>query len=179
MLSTWTIVLGALLATYLIVGRSVYRRSDLTRHNILTIGLALLALTSGVLTATAYHTAQTDAEQIEYRVDSQVEGCDTAEDRRVSQFNELSPDAQEVFLSTLQSNGEYTTTKKPDQFDISSDSYVENYIVYDSDCYSLVGFGAGMGSGMSLLVVLLFGVPITLVLAVLAITSYQYIPSES
>ncbi|ELZ45297.1 hypothetical protein C464_12455 [Halorubrum coriense DSM 10284] len=141
--------------------------------------MALLALTSGVLVATAFHTAQTDAEQIDYRVDAQVAGCDTAEDHRVSQFDELSPEAQEVFLSTLQSNGAYTTTTNPEQFDISSDSDYENYIVYESDCYSLVGYGAGLGSGMPTFVLLLFGVPVTLVLAVLAITSYQYIPSES
>ena len=98
MLSTWTIVFGALLATYFVVGRIVYRRPDLTRHNLLTIGLALLALTSGVLTATAYHT--TDAA--------------------------LAP---------------------------------------------------GVGTGVLVLIVL--GVPLTLVLAVLALTSYQYIPSES
>lgn len=84
-----------------------------------------------------------------------------------------------MFLSTLQSNGAYTTTTNPEQFDISSDSDYENYIVYESDCYSLVGYGAGLGSGMPTFVLLLFGVPVTLVLAVLAITSYQYIPSES
>lgn len=98
MFSTWTIVFAILLATYLAVGRIVYRRSDLTRHNILTIVLALLALTSGVLTATAYHTTD----------------------------------------SALPS---------------------------------------GVGPGVLMLLTL--GVPLTLVLAVLAITSYQYIPSES
>jgi hypothetical protein len=141
--------------------------------------LALLALTSGVLIATAYHTTQTDAEQIDYRVDSQAEGCETAEDHRVSEFNELSPAAQEVFLSTLQSSEEYTTTRNPDQFYLSSDSDYENYIIYDSNCYSLVGYGAGLGSGIPLFMLLLFSVPLTLVLTVLTITSYQYIPSES
>jgi hypothetical protein len=166
-------VLGVLLAILLIAGGIVRLRSGLTRSHIPVIMVALLALTSGVVVAAEYHTTQTEIEQIDYRVESQAEGCDTADDDRVSEFNELSPDAQEVFLSALQSNEAYTTTKDPDQFYISSDNGVENYIIYESDCYSLVGYGAGLGAGWYLLVLLLFGVPFTFVLAVLAVYSYR------
>ncbi|ELZ56834.1 MULTISPECIES: hypothetical protein [Halorubrum] len=137
------------------------------------IVLALLALTSGMLIATEYHATQTDAERIDYRIEPQAEGCETADADRVSEFDELSPDAQEVFLSTLRSDGEYTTTESPDQFRISSDNDVENYVVYESDCYSLVGYGAGLGTRIYLYVLLLFGIPFTLALAVLAVYSYR------
>jgi hypothetical protein len=175
MLSLPAIELGILIGIFLIAGALVVLRSDLTRYHIPVIVLALFALTSGMLVPAAAYTIQTDAEQIDYQVESQVEGCGTVDDERVSDFSELSSDAQEVFLSTLQSNGEYTTTASPDQFRISSDSTVENYILYESDCYSLVGYsGGGLGTGLFLLLLLFFGIPLTIVLAVLAVYSYRF-----
>lgn len=166
------IVFGALLAVFLIAGGIVRLRSGLTRYHVPVIALALLALTSGVLIAANYQTTQAELEQIDYTVDSQVEGCETADDNWVFEFDELSPDAQDVFLSTLRSDDGYTTTESPDQFRISSDNNVENYVIYESDCYSLAGYGAGIGAGMYLFVLLLFGIPFTLLLGVLAVYSY-------
>lgn len=173
MVSPSAIVLGALLAMFLVAGAVARFRSDLTRSHIPVIVLALLALTSGALITAEYRAATADAERIDYRVDSQVEGCETAAADRVSEFDELSPDAREVFLSTLRSEDGYTTTENPDQFDISSDADVDNYVRYESECYSVVGYGAGIGSGMYLFVLLFFGIPLTAVLAFLAVYSYR------
>ena len=173
MLSPLATVVGALVAIFLVAGGIVRLRSGLTRYHIPVIALALLALTSGAVVAAEYRTTTTEIEQIHYRVDSQAEGCETAETHRVSEFSELSPDAREVFLSALRSVEEYTTTENPDQFYISSDNGVENYVIYESDCHSLVGYGAGLGAGWYLYTLLLFGVPFTLVLAVLAAYSYR------
>lgn len=173
MLSPLATVFGVLVAIFLIAGAIARLRSGLTRYHVPVLALALLALTSGVVVAGEYRTTTAEIEQIDYRVDSQAEGCDAAEADRVSEFNELSPDAQDVFLSTLRSDEEYTTTENPDQFYISSDNGVENYIRYESECYSLVGYGAGLGAGWYIYMLLLFGVPFTLALGVLAAYSYR------
>ena len=175
MLSIPALGLGILVAIFLIAGALVYLRSDLTRYHIPVIVLALFALTSGVLVPTAAYTMERENEKIDYQVEDQVEGCDTADAERVTEFDKLSPDAQDVFLSALHSSGQYTTTQSPYPYQISSDSTVENYVVYESDCYSLVGYSrAGIGSGLATLALLVVGVPLTAVLAFLAVYSYWF-----
>lgn len=174
MVSLSAISLGIPVAIFLIAGVLALLRSDLTRYHIPVIMLALFALTSGLMIPVGAEMIQTDAEKIDYRVESQLEGCSTAADVQVTEFNTLSPEAQEVFLSALQSDEVYTTTVHPDEYDLSTDTTQENYIVYESDCYSLVGYSRG-GLGYGILFNLLFviGIPVTIGLATLAGFSYR------
>jgi hypothetical protein len=133
--------------------------------------LALFAVTSGLMVPVGGELLGTDAEKNDYRVESQIEGCDTADDGRVTEFGELSPEAQDVFLSALESDDRYTTTVRPDDYQFSSDTTQWNYVVYESECYGLVasnrgGLGAGLlfwtliVIGMSLLMGDVFHVPV-------------------
>lgn len=164
---------GILIAIFLVAGALVSLRSELTRYHIPIIVLALLTLTSGVLVPVGAYSADREANTIDYRVEPQVEGCDTADPERVHEFSELSPDARDVFLSALQSDGTYATTVTPDEYDVSYDP-APNYVRYESDCYSLLGFAphAG-GAGLYIYALLLFGIPLTAVLAILAAYSYR------
>ncbi|WP_152420071.1 hypothetical protein [Halorubrum distributum] len=106
---------------------------------------------------------QSDAEKHDYRVESHVEGCSAAADEQINEFSEMSPDAQEVFLSALQSDEEYTTTIHPEEYELSSDTTQENYIVYESDCYSLVGFQKGTwGHAVIRMGLFVVGIPATI-----------------
>jgi len=174
MLPPSAIQLGIPIVIFLIAGVLVFLRSDLTRYHIPVIMLALFALTSGLMIPVGADMIQSNAEKHDYRVESQLEECDTTADDRVTEFSELSPDAQDVFLSTLQSDGGYTTTMHPEEYEISTDTTEENYIVYESDCYSLVGFQRGTwGHGVLRMGLYVVGLPATIGIALLAVFSYR------
>jgi hypothetical protein len=168
------IQLGIPIAIFLIAGALVFLRSDLTRYHIPAIMLALFALTSGLMIPVGAEMIRSDAEKHDYRVESQVEGCDTPAAERVTEFSELSPAAQEVFLSALRSDEGYTTTVHPEEYEISTDTTQENYIVYESDCYSLVGFQRGTwGHGLLRMGLYVVGIPATIGVALLSVFSYR------
>lgn len=163
---------GILITISLIAGALVYLRSELTRYHIPVIMLALFALTSGVLVPAAAYSEHREANTIDYRVEPQVEGCDTANPEQVHEFSNLSQDAQDVFLSTLQSNGTHATTVNPDEYAVSFDP-TPNYIVYESDCYSLVGDAPHSGGAVvGVYALLFFAIPLIIGLAILAAYSY-------
>ena len=168
------ISLGIPIGIFLIAGVLAFLRSNLTRYHIPVIMLALFALTSAVMIPVGATMIEEDAEKHDYRVESQVEGCDTAADERVTEFSELSPNAQEVFLSALQSDEGYTTTVHPEEYEISTDTTEENYIMYESDCYSLLGFQRGTwGHGFLVIGLFVIGIPLTIGCAALAGFSYR------
>lgn len=121
------------IAVFLVAGAVVSLRSDLTRYHIPTIMLALFTLTSGVLVPVYAYSINRDANTIDYQVESQAEGCETVDTGRVHEFSDLSPDAQDVFLSALQSDGTYATTVAPSEYRIGYDT-PPDYIIYESDC---------------------------------------------
>lgn len=173
MLSISVIELGILAAIFLIAGALVYLRSELSRYDIPVIMLALFALTSGVLVPVFAYSEHREANTIDYRVESQVEGCDTGDPERVHEFDDLSPDAQDVFLSALESDRSYATTVTPDEYDVSYDP-APNYIRYESDCYSLLGSAPhSAGTVIGIYALLLFAIPLIAVLAILAAYSYR------
>lgn len=164
---------GILIAISLISGALVYLRSELTRYHIPVIMLALFALTSGVLVPVSAYSEHREANTTDYRVESQVEGCDTADPERVHEFSDLSQDAQNVFLSALQSDGTHATTVNPDEYSVSFDP-TPNYIVYESDCYSLVGDAPhSAGAVVGIYALLFFAIPLIIGLAILAVYSYR------
>lgn len=174
MVSLSVIQLGIPIAIFLIAGVVVFLRADLTRYHIPVIMLALFALTSGLMIPVGAEMIQSDAEKHDYRVESHVEGCSAAADEQINEFSEMSPDAQEVFLSALQSDEEYTTTIHPEEYELSSDTTQENYIVYESDCYSLVGFQKGTwGHAVIRMGLFVVGIPATIGVAFLAAYSYR------
>jgi len=168
------IQIGIPIAIFLIAGVIVFLRSDLTRYHIPVIMLALFALTSGLMIPVGAEMIQSDAEKHDYRVESQAEECDTTADERVAEFSELSPAAQDVFLSALRSDEGHTTTVRPEEYKISTDTTEENYIVYESDCYSLVGFQRGTwGHGLLRMGLNVVGLPATIGVSLLTVFSYR------
>jgi len=168
------IQLGIPIAIFLVAGVIVFLRSDLTRYHIPVVMLVLFALTSGLMIPVGAEMIQSDAEKYDYRVKPQVEGCNAAADGQITEFSEMSPDAQEVFLSALESDEEYTTTRHPGEYELSTDTTQENYIVYESDCYSLVGFQRGTwGHAFVRMGLFVVGIPATIGVAFLAAYSYR------
>lgn len=173
MLSIPALGLGILVAIFLVAGAVVYLRSELTRYHIPVIMLALFALTSGVLVPVFAYSEHKEANTINYRVESQVDSCDTAAPERMHEFDDLSPDAQDVFLSALESDRSYATTVTPDEYHVSYDP-APNYIRYESECYSLLGSAPhSAGTVIGIYALLLFAIPIIAVLAILAAYSYR------
>lgn len=166
--------LGVLIAVFLTAGAVVLLRSDLTRYHVPVILLALFTLTGAVMIPVGAETIRTDAEEIDYRVEAQSEGCQSGVDGRATEFTELSPTAQEVFLSALRSEDTYTTTARPDEYEISTDTTRENHVEYESDCYSLVGYsGGGVQYGILLNLLFVVGIPVIVGLGVLSAFSYR------
>lgn len=166
---------GIPVAIFLIAGVIVFLRSGLTRYHIPVIMLALFALTSGLIIPVGAELIQADAERIDYRVTPQQGSCNETADKQVTRFDTLSTEAQDVFLSTLQSDNEYTTTAHPDEYELSTDVSAENYIIYESDCYLLVGSSrGGLHYGLLIHGLYVVGIPVTIGLAALAGFSYQY-----
>ena len=166
---------GIPVAIFLIASVIVFLRSDLTQYHIPVIMLALFALTSGLMIPVGAELVQTDAERIDYRVTPQQGSCNETADEQVTRFDTLSIEAQDVFLSTLQSDNVYTTTVHPDEYELSTDVGADNYIIYKSECYSLVGsYRGGLHYGLLIQALYIVGIPVTIGLATLAGFSYRY-----
>ncbi|WP_336325688.1 hypothetical protein [Halovenus sp. HT40] len=127
---------------------------DLSRPQLLLLVTVVCPLgTVGVAAGIEYN-----ANTIDYTVDQC--GTHSAE----TNFSELSPAAQEVFRSTLQANGEYTTQTHPDDLVLERDTGATNYIRYESECYALRGSYRGdFGTGFVIWLVYLIGGVVTLV----------------
>jgi hypothetical protein len=120
--------------------------------------LILLSLFIGLLTVTSAGAVHFEAEKIDYTVASCAENRTEAPG---TQFGELSPEAQTVFRSTLQADGEFTTRKHPDEFELQPDTDavdegVRNFVQYESECYVLRG-DSRRGIGTSIMMTLVVG----------------------
>ncbi|WP_436903521.1 hypothetical protein [Halovenus halobia] len=118
--------------------------------------LILLSLFMRLLTVIGAGAIHLNAEKIDYTVDQST--CTSSE----NDFSELSPEAQTVFRSTLQADGEFTTRKHPDEFDLwpqtdAVDEGVTNDIQYESACYALRG-DSWRGAGTEVMMSVVTGV---------------------
>jgi hypothetical protein len=133
---------GALLYTH---------RRALTRYHLPAVLLLALAVTGAFGTAVGYEQADREGHRVEYT----VEPCVTSDgdsagvgdatvttvpaDRSETDFENLSPEAQTVFLQTLRNGGTYTAQKRPADLRYEGDTEAVNYVRYESTCYALVG----------------------------------------
>lgn len=118
--------------------------------------LILLSLLIGLLTVIGAGAIHLNAEKIDYTVDQSA--CTGSE----TDFSELSPEAQTVFRSIFQVDGEFTTRKHPDEFELQPrtdavDEGVTKDIRYESACYALRG-DARRWSGTRVMMSLVTGV---------------------
>lgn len=135
-------------------GLIAYYRSSVTMD--ITLVLVLLAVTcslTGVIGVSATHG---DAQKYDYTVtETPMQNCDSEElspFNEYSAYSELSPEAQEIFRSTLQTDGDYTTTTHPDDLRLERDTRTVNYIQYESACYALsVQSRGSFGTGFIIL----------------------------
>lgn len=140
-------------------------RSSLTRYHVPALVLTLLAVTAGMTIAFGIVSAKGQAEEVTYTAspcaDSQYRG--TTATVRLN-YSSLSPAAQDVFLSTVEADGEYTTTTRPDEFEYQGDvGTIVNRISYDSECYLLrADSGGSLGLGLFVTFLLFVGGPVTL-----------------
>lgn len=58
---------------------------------------------------------------------------------KAREYTEVSPEAQEIFRLTLNSDGAYTTRTDPDDIAIQTDYPKPNHILYKSECFELTG----------------------------------------
>jgi len=165
-----------------------FREQELTTSHVPAIILLGLGLTAGFGTVVGYELADRELNGVEYTAQAeqppserssadQETPSDTPERLTTSipgtemggpyEFDELSPDAQSVFLSTLESAGAYTTRTSPAEFqdesptDVGGPGYA--FVRYDSAWYKLTAdAGGGPLAGLRY-IPLLFGVFVTFI----------------
>jgi LPXTG-motif cell wall-anchored protein len=133
-------------------GVLLYRhRRRLTRYHLPAVLLLVLAVTGAFGTAVGFEQAAREGHRVEYTVEQCVTGEDdpagvgdspvttVPADRSETDFEDLSPEAQEVFLQTLDNGGTYTAQKRPSDLRYEGDTRAVNYVRYESTCYALVG----------------------------------------
>jgi hypothetical protein len=159
----------------------------------LTKTLFVFTAVTGLATAIAVGDVRLDAEKIEYSAEPMNQACEAPSDdrteadsndtqvpdhreypRRVLAYRELSPEAQAVFRSALEADGEYTTRTHPDEFELQTDTPNPNHIQYESDCYRLTAqTGGGVGTGFAVIGLLAVGGGITVIFAFACVFSYE------
>jgi hypothetical protein len=162
---------------FIIGGLIAFYRSSVTVD--LAFVLILLAVTVGVWGVVGMATVAWEAEKVDYTA-TQSSDCPEPSDRGYGptsenpamEFSELSPEAQNVFLSTIQTRREYTTMTLPDEFNPMADTVKKNYIRYESDCYELIAEPIGsLGTGLTQFFYLIAGF---IGMSVLAFASYVF-----
>jgi len=149
--------------------------SPLTRYQVPALVILLVGISGGVAVAgQAYSMVETENTYL--YTGSQIDESDVPSDATVTAFEELSPTAQEIFLTVHDRGDEYRTTEQAsdlqyDDDDVSVDGY--NYVRYEGDYYNLY---AAIDSGQELgaWVVLYLGLPVALVLIVLGVISWAF-----
>ena len=139
---------------FFVGGVIAYYRSSVTMNT--TLVLVLLAVTCSLTGVVGVSATYTDAQKYDYTVEeTSSQNCNS---ENVTTFNEysdysnLSPEAQEIFHSTLQTDGEYTTTTHPDDLRLQSDTTSLNFIQYESTCYALSALSrGGLGTGFMII----------------------------
>ena len=157
----------------------------------LTKILFVLTVVIGLATIIALGGVHLNAEKIDYSVESMNQACEPPSDNnteagsndtqlpdhrehpdRVLEYSELSPEAQEVFRSALQTRGEYTTRTHPDEFELE-DFNRRNRIQYESECYELTAESrSSFGTAFVALGLLVVGGGITVIFALASLASY-------
>lgn len=163
---------------FIVGGVTAFYRWSVTMYNIPRLVLILLAVTVGVWGVVGAAGVAWEAEKVDYTT-TQYSDCSEASDQGVCptsenpaiEFNELSSEAQNVFLSTVQGGGEHTTMTLPDDFNAQSTGTApgRNYIRYDSDCYELI---VDQGPGFAFLGVMLYIIAGFIGASVLTIASW-------
>ena len=157
--------------------------------------LILLSLFIGLLTVIGVGATHLNAEKIDYDVEPMNQACEPPSDDRttadsndtqlnsnssdypdkVLDYSELSSEAQEVFRSTLQANGEYTTQAHPDEFELRLDTDKQNYIQYELECYQLTAQSrGGFATAFAVWGLLVFGGGATVIFALAGLFSYGW-----
>lgn len=155
--------------------------------------LFVFTVVTGLATTVAVVDIRLNAEKIDYSVEPMNQACEPPSDdrtaagsndtqapdyreypRRVLEYSELSPEAQEVFRSALQADGEYTTRTHPDEFELQLDTDNRNYVQYESECYQLTAqTRGGLGTGFAVIGLLVVGGGITVIFAFASVVSYE------
>lgn len=155
--------------------------------------LFILTVVVGLATTIWVGSIHWNAEKIDYDIGSGGQGCELPSDNKtetgsndthipdkyqdsdrvpVLEYSELSPEAQEVFRSTLQTRGEYTTRTHPDEFELGNFNR-RNIIEYESECYVLIAESRrGFGTGFAIFWILVVGGGITVIFAFASVASY-------
>jgi len=149
--------------------------APLTRYQIPALVMLLVGISAGVaVTGQAYSMVETENTYL--YTGSQIDESDVPSDATVTAFEELSPTAQDIFLTVHDRGDEYRTTEKAsnlqyDDDDVSMDGY--NYVRYEDDYYNLYA-AVDSGQGLGAWVVLSLGLPVALVLVVLGVVSWAF-----
>lgn len=157
------------------------RNRQLTKYHIPAILLLLLGIAAAFGTVAGYELADREVNGIDYNVqasqpveekssDTQETPSNTQETLTTSvpgikiggpyEFDELSSDAQDVFLSTLRNDGTYTTRTSPSEFqDNTADAGGPAFahIRHNSTWYKITVDAGGGPSIISPLILILFG----------------------
>lgn len=182
-LSIFTIIgLVIVLAILRTVIRYRRQHQPFTKYHKVGIILLLIGVTAAFGTVLTFESADREARGMEYSVvaeqppeEQSVDAQETQEIITAPQgskmggpykFEDLSPDAQDVFLSTLRGDGSYfTRTSPPWEFqDHTAGDGGPGYafVRYDSTWYKItVDSGGGPMAGIGKLVMLVTGVPLT------------------
>lgn len=188
-----TVFLGVGIIVFLVGGVVAHYRLSVTRYHIPILVFSFLTVTSGLFGFVGAALISSDAEKNDYTAGPSNQGCtqsnednstnsqyddDRFGDTPVLEYSELSPEAQEVFRSALQADGEYTTKTDPGEFQYRTDaSNGENYIKYDSDCYKLTAEQrGGFGTGFLIMYLLGFGIVSAVALTVVSAVSWAFNP---
>ena len=152
----------------LLLGIHLGRRSDVTvtRYHLPAIALVVLAVTVGITAVAGAESLEREIDRVDYSVQSCEESTYSPPntDQQIQAFRDLSPPAQDIFLSALRTEGEYSSPERPSEFDYSSDTPELNFVRYDSECYVLQAWGAGPLAGLGIYVLLVFGGSLALLL---------------
>lgn len=177
-LGFWVQLLLVLTVVSGIVGAiASWYQDSVTREHLPALLLIVLGITAGVTVALEMQSLQQDVDQVEYIVNP----CEPGEDTTITpvtpgddirEFDSLSPGAQEIFESALETDGGYTTTKRPEDLVYRGDTNAMNFVRYNDTCYSLVGdSGGGLGTAFGMQFLIFIGLPISLVLLVAGLFS--------
>lgn len=171
-------ILGVIIAgivIFAVSGAIVFFRSSVTIYHLPLIMLVLLTITSGLAVTVGASQIQADGDKISYTVESTSQEYEISNTEWTYEYSKLSPEAQEVFRSALESDDEYSTRLSPDEFRLMTDTgRNENYIKYNSEYYVLTGSSrGGLGSMFAFLGIVFIGGSATIGLFSASVISYR------
>lgn len=125
------------------------------RYQVPAVVLLVLGLSIGMPAVGQAYTTMQSEEAYRY-AGSQIDASEVPADVSPTPFAELSPTAQEIFLTVHDRGDDYTTTKQASDFqynddDVAMDGY--NYIQYEGEYYQVyaaVQTGSDLGALLSL-----------------------------